>query len=190
MFVPNYMDTREVSVCWMLIIADTLLLADTSLRDKNNHPKNYYTGEKKIFSLPEQLIQSEFPFKGNKQISTEDTLILSLHKHMQKHLITITQAEMSVLIGTDSRILLFTISNFVGAAASNLQRLCWALYGHFRKKAPFLSQRIYLGFISRDDGEERNRRSSKGRADQSRQVMSGHRHCYSSETTECSLACH
>lgn len=46
---------------------------------------------------------------------------------------------MNVLIRTDSRILLFTINNILQAAASNLQRLCHALYGHLRKKAPFLS---------------------------------------------------
>lgn len=46
---------------------------------------------------------------------------------------------MSVLIRTDSRILLFTINNIVEAAASNRQRLRWAFYGHLRKKEPFLS---------------------------------------------------
>lgn len=56
---------------------------------------------------------------------------------MQKHLITrITQTEMNVLIRTDSRILLFAINNIVEAAASHLQCLCWAFYGHLRKKAP------------------------------------------------------
>lgn len=41
------METQEVSGYWMLIIADTLLLADISLRDKNNHQENSYAGEKK-----------------------------------------------------------------------------------------------------------------------------------------------
>lgn len=57
-------------------------------------------------------------------------MISSLHKHMQKHLITrISQSEMSVLIRTDSHVLLFTINNIAESAASNLHRLCRALYG-------------------------------------------------------------
>ena len=136
-----------------------------------------------------RLFSKSFPFKGNKQIYTEDTLILSLHKHMQKHLLTeITQTEMNVLIRTDSYILLFAINSITEAAASNLQHLCWVLYGHLRKKAPFLSWRIDLGFISTQDGEGRNRRRKEERVDQSRQVMCGHHQCYSSKGTECCLA--
>lgn len=104
----------------MLIIADTLLLADISLRDKNNHQENYYTEEKKkILSLPEQLIQSEFLFERNKQIYTEGTLILGLHNHMQKHLIRITETEINVLLRTNSHILIFTVNSITEAAASN-----------------------------------------------------------------------
>lgn len=46
-FVPSYMETQEVCGYWMLIIADTLLLAGVTLRDKYNHQENYYTEEKK-----------------------------------------------------------------------------------------------------------------------------------------------
>lgn len=57
-------------------------------------------------------------------------MILNLCKHMQKHLITrISQSEMSVLIRTDSHVLLFTINNIAESAASNLHHLCQALYG-------------------------------------------------------------
>lgn len=51
-FVPSYMETQEVSGYWMLIIADTLLLAGTFMRDKNNHLENYYAeGKKSLFTL-------------------------------------------------------------------------------------------------------------------------------------------
>lgn len=50
-FIPNYMETQEVSGYWMLMIADTLLLADTSLRYNNKHQENYYVEEKKILTF-------------------------------------------------------------------------------------------------------------------------------------------
>lgn len=45
------METQEVSGYWMLMIADTLLLADTSLRYNNKHQENYYVEEKKILTF-------------------------------------------------------------------------------------------------------------------------------------------
>lgn len=45
------METQEVSGYWMVIMEDTLLLADTSLRYNNKHQENYYVEEEKSLNF-------------------------------------------------------------------------------------------------------------------------------------------
>lgn len=79
------METQEVSGYWMLIIADTLLLADTALRYNNKHQENYYAEEKKNLNFQKNQFNLNLFLKEMNSLY-RSRLNLSLHKYMLKHL--------------------------------------------------------------------------------------------------------